>query len=74
MDRTVKEAIIKRFHSETTDQLNTRLQTFLRTYNFTKRLKRLHGLTPCEFICAEWQKNPGIFIRNPTHCPPGPSS
>ena len=53
MDRTVKEAIIKRFHSETTDQLNTRLQTFLRTYNFTKRLKRLHGLTPCEFICAE---------------------
>ena len=29
MNRTVKEATIKRFHYETTDQLNTHLQTFL---------------------------------------------
>ena len=74
MNRTVKEATIKRFHYETTDQLNTHLQTFLRAYNFAKRLKRLHGLTPYEFICAEWRKNPGIFIRDPTHHPPGPYS
>ena len=72
MNRTVKEATIKRFHYETTDQLNTHLQTFLQAYNFAKRLKRLHGLTPYEFICAEWRKNPGIFIRDPTHHPPGP--
>ena len=74
MNRTVKEATIKRFHYETTDQLNARLQKFLRAYNFAKRLKRLHGLTPYEFICAEWRKNPSIFIRDPTHHPPGPYS
>ena len=74
MNRTVKEATIKRFHYETADQLNTHLQPFLQAYNFAKRLKRLHGLTPYEFICAEWRKNPGIFIRDPTHHPPGPYS
>ncbi len=72
MNRTVKEATIKRFHYETTDQLNTHLQPFLRAYNFAKRLKRLHGLTPHEFICAEYRKNPSTFIRNPNHLTPGP--
>ena len=71
MNRTVKEATIRRFHYETTDQLNTHLQNFLRAHNFAERLKRLHGLTPYEFICAEWRKNPSIFIRDPTHHPPG---
>ena len=72
MNRTVKEATIKRFHDETTTQLNRHLQTFLQAYNFAKRLKRLKGLTPYEFICAEWRKNPSSFIRDPTHYPAGP--
>ena len=71
MNRTVKEATTKRFRYETTSQLNARLQKFLRAYNFAKRLKRLHGLTPCESICAEWRKNPSVFVRYPTHHPPG---
>ncbi|HEX8504020.1 MAG TPA: IS481 family transposase, partial [Hymenobacter sp.] len=41
-------------------------------YNFAKRLKRLKGLTPYEFICAEWRNNPSIFQRDPTHHPSGP--
>ena len=72
MNRTLKEATIKRFHYETTAQLNTHLQTFLQAYNLAKRLKRLKGLTPHEFICAEWRKNPDIFHRDPAHHPPGP--
>ncbi|HEX8507304.1 MAG TPA: IS481 family transposase [Hymenobacter sp.] len=72
MNRTLKEATIKRFHYETADQLNTHLQTFLQAYNFAKRLKRLKGLTPYEFICAEWRNNPSIFQRDPTHHPSGP--
>ena len=72
MNRPPKEATIKRFHYETTAQLNTHLQTFLQAYNFAKRLKRLKGLTPSEFICAEWRNNPGIFTQDPTHHPPGP--
>ena len=72
MNRTLKEATIKRFHYETADQLNTHLQSFLLAYNFAKRLKRLKGLTPYEFVCAEWRKNPSSFIREPTHHASGP--
>lgn len=67
MNRTLKEATVKRFHYQTTDQLNTHLQTFLRAYNYAKRLKKLRGKTPHEFVVAEYAKNPGIFIRDPTH-------
>lgn len=72
MNRTLKEATIKRFHYETTAQLNTHLQTFLQAYNFAKRLKRLKGLTPYEFMCAEWRKNPNVFHRDPADLTPGP--
>lgn len=71
MNRTVKEATIKRYHYETTAELSTHLLTFLVAYNYAKRLKRLKGLTPYEFICAEWRKNPTIFNRDPT-CDPLP--
>ncbi|WP_162549997.1 integrase core domain-containing protein [Hymenobacter nivis] len=72
MNRTLKEATIKRFHYETTNQLNEYLQTFLAAYNYAKRLKCLRGLTPYEFVCVEWRKNPGIFIRDPSHHTPVP--
>ena len=69
MNRTVKEATIKQFHYETSAQLDSHLQAFLLAYNYAKRLKRLKGLTPHEFICAEWRKNPTIFHRDPTRDP-----
>ena len=72
MNRTLKEATIKRFHYETTDQLDTHLQAFLLAYNFAKRLKRLKGLTPHEFICTEWRKSPTVFHRDPADLTPGP--
>ena len=72
MNRTLKEVTIKRFHYETADQLNTHLQNFLLAYNFAKRLKRLKGMTPYEFICAEWRKNLSIFHRDHTQHPSGP--
>ena len=72
MNRTLKEATIKRFYYETTDQLNTHLQTFLLAYNFAKRLKRLKELMPYEFICTEWRKSPAIFHRDQADLTPGP--
>ena len=74
MNRTLKEATSKRFHYETTAQLNTHLQAFLQAYNFAKRLKRLKGLTPYEFTRAEWRKNPSLFHRDPADLTPGPYS
>lgn len=36
-------------------------------HNQAKRLKTLRGLTPHEFVCAQWQMNPTIFTCDPTH-------
>ena len=66
-NRTLKEATVRRYHYQTTTQLNEHLQAFLLAYNHGKRLKRLQGKTPHEFICQQWHLNPTIFIRDPTH-------
>lgn len=71
MNRTLKEATIKLYHYQSVAELNQHLQTFLQAYNGGKRLKKLRGQTPYEYILAEYAKNPGIFIRNPTHDSPG---
>ncbi len=46
MNRTIKEATVKRFHSKSPDQLRTHLANFMAAYNFGRRLKTLGGLTP----------------------------
>ena len=54
MNRIIKEATVQRFYYRTTDELNEHLQAFLLAYNHAKRLKTLCGLTPHEFVCAQW--------------------
>lgn len=39
---------------------------FLLACNPANRLKTLCGLTPHEFVCAQWQVNPPFFTRDPT--------
>ena len=51
MNRTIKEATVKRYHYDSHDQLRTHLSNFVDAYNFARRLKTLKGLTPYEFIC-----------------------
>ncbi|MDX9698725.1 MAG: integrase core domain-containing protein, partial [Rhodocyclaceae bacterium] len=65
MNRTIKEATVKRYHYRSHDQLKSHLQTFLMAYNFARRLKTLKGLTPYEFICKAWQNTPDRFKVNP---------
>jgi len=65
MNRTLKEATVKRYYYQTHGQLKEHLQTFLMAYNFAKRLKTLRGLTPYQFICQSWQKQPLRFKINP---------
>src|SRR3546814_14065372 len=50
MNRTIKEATVKRFHYESHEQLRTHLADFIAAYNFGRRLKTLNGLTPYEYI------------------------
>ena len=71
MNRTIKDATVKRFHYENHDQLRTHLADFLAAYNFARRLKTLGGLTPYEYICKIWTSEPDRFILDPIHQMPG---
>jgi len=74
MNRTIKDATVKRFHYDSHDQLRQHLDDFIAAYNFARRLKRLRGLTPYEFICKAWADQPDRFTQNPHHLIPGPNS
>ena len=71
MNRTIKDATVKRFHYDDHDQLRTHLSDFMAAYNFARRLKTLGGLTPYEYICKIWTSEPDRFILNPIHQMPG---
>ncbi len=71
MNRTIKEATVKRFHYDGHDQLRRHLADFVLAYNFAKRLKTLKGLTPYEFICKAWTTEPKRFRLDPHHQMPG---
>jgi transposase InsO family protein len=74
MNRTLKEATVKRYYYETHDQLRSHLADFVTAYNFARRLKTLNGLTPYEHICQAWTKQPDRFTLDPTHQMPGLNS
>lgn len=71
MNRTIKEATVRRYHYGTHDQLREHLQTFVDAYNFAKRLKTLRGVTPFEHVVRCWTEDPERFINDPTHHMPG---
>jgi transposase InsO family protein len=74
MNRTIKEATVKRYYYDSHDQLRTHLSDFLDAYNYARRLKTLSGLTPYEYICKIWTSEPDRFILNPIHQMPGLNS
>jgi ABC-type antimicrobial peptide transport system ATPase subunit len=51
MNRTIKEATVKRYHYDSHDQLVRHLHDFIAAYNFGRRLKTLNGLIPFELVC-----------------------
>ena len=67
MNRTIKEATVKRYHYDNHDQLRSHLCDFLDAYNYARRLKTLNGLTPYEYICKTWTSEPWRVILNPIH-------
>jgi transposase InsO family protein len=73
MNRTLKEATVRRYHYETHDQLRAHLKTFLDAYNFAKRLKTLKGFTVFEFISEKWTSEPERFRLHPDHLIPEPN-
>ena len=71
MNRTIKDATVKRYFYETHDHLRAHLQNFVDAYNFARRLKTLRGLTPYEFICKAWTSEPHKFKISPLQQMPG---
>lgn len=65
MNRTIKEATVKRYYYQSHDHLKQHLHTFLMACNFAKRLRALKGLTPYEYICKIWTNEPERFNVNP---------
>ena len=71
MNRTLKDATVRRYHYATHQQLKDHLAAFLAAYNFARRLKTLRGLTPYEAICKAWADQPTRFTYNPNHLTSG---
>jgi transposase InsO family protein len=71
MNRTIKDATVKRYHYDDHAQLRRHLADFIDAYNFGRRLKTLKGLTPYEFICKCWTSQPERFKLDPLHKMPG---
>ena len=74
MNRTIKDATVKRYHYDDHDQLRRHLADFVAAYNFARRLKTLKGLTPFEFVSKCWTSEPDRFKLNPLHQMPGLNS
>jgi hypothetical protein len=74
MNRTIKDATVKRYFYETHDDLRAHLRNFVDAYNFARRLKTLKGLTPYEFICKAWTSQPQRFTISPLQKIPGPNT
>ena len=71
MNRTIKDATVKRYHYDDHGQMRRHLADFIDAYNFGRRLKTLKGLTPYEFICKCWTSQPERFKLNPLQKMPG---
>jgi hypothetical protein len=74
MNRTIKDATVKRDRYDSHDQLSRHLADFVSAFNFARRLKTLKALTLYEFICKGWTIEPERFKLDPTHQFPGLSS
>ena len=71
MNRTIKDATVKRYHYDSNEQLKTHLGDFVSAYNFGRCLKTSKGLTPYEYMCELWTNEPQRFRIDPIHHAPG---
>lgn len=74
MNRTIKEATVRRYHYDSHRLLQSHLQDFINAYNFARRLKTLRGLTPFEFVTKSSSSHPNLFTSDPLHHFPGLNS
>lgn len=71
MNRTIKEATVRRYYYDSHGRLRAHLADFLDAYNVARRLKTLKDLTPYEYICKLWIEKPERCRLNPIDHMPG---
>lgn len=71
MNRTIKEATVKRFHYESHDQLRTHPDDFMAAYTFRSPAQDRKRPHPYEYIAKIWTSEPDRFIVDPIHQMPG---
>jgi transposase InsO family protein len=71
MNRTLKDATVRRYYYDTHNQLRGHLGDFLTAYNFAQRPKTLRWLTPYEYICKIWTTEPHRFRLDSLRQMPG---
>lgn len=67
MNRTLKEATVKKFYYKNNDKLQMHLQAFINAYNYVQPLKALKGLAPYEKVSLYLQSEEGKYAFNPNH-------
>ena len=65
LNRTLKEATVKRYHFDNHDQLRRHLCNVRNAHNYARRLKPRNGLTPDEYNCKTWASEPERFVVSP---------
>ena len=60
MNRTIKEATIKKFYYQHHEKLQEHLEAFIETYNYAQPLKALERMTPYEKVCVYLQSKENL--------------
>lgn len=70
MNRTIKDASVKRYHYDSRAQLRAHLQLFVDAYQYARRLNILRGLTPYQHVVQVGTKEPERVRVDPPHHSP----
>ena len=67
MNRTIKEATVRRYHYGTHDERRAHLQLFVDASNYGRHLKAIRGLTSYQAVWQSWAKQPERFTLDPSN-------
>ena len=71
LNRTLKEATVKRYHFDNNDQLRRHLCNVRNAHNYARPLKPRNGLTPDEYNCKTWASEPERAVVSLFYLIPG---
>ena len=71
MNRTIKQATVRRDHYGTHNKRRAHLKLLGDAYTYGQHLRAIRGLTPYEAVCQSWTKQPDGFNVDPSNHTPG---